>query len=91
MQPPRYQQHVFVRSCIAFFITVICFVEQGGSVTSESLEWLPDLLFRLCASNPSSLCDAQKEHQNCVIRQCQILLGVTSVVTSQNYKNPLRV
>ncbi|EJD76030.1 ubiquitin-conjugating enzyme family protein [Loa loa] len=57
------------------------YIEQGNTVTNESLEWLPNLLFTLCA---------QKEHQICVIKQCQVLLGVTTIITSQNYKKPLR-
>uniref|UniRef100_A0A158Q7N3 UBIQUITIN_CONJUGAT_2 domain-containing protein n=1 Tax=Elaeophora elaphi TaxID=1147741 RepID=A0A158Q7N3_9BILA len=70
------------------------YIEQGNTVTSESLEWLPNLLFTLCAHDPLMLGDdtvrVQKEHQICVIKQSQVLLGVTSVITSQNYKKPLR-
>ncbi|VDN82160.1 unnamed protein product [Brugia pahangi] len=57
------------------------YIEQGSTVTNESLEWLPNLIFTLCA---------QKEHQICIIKQCQVLRGVTSLITSGNYKKPLR-
>ncbi|VDK62166.1 unnamed protein product [Onchocerca ochengi] len=70
------------------------YIEQGNTVTSESLEWLPNLLFTLCAYNSSlfgiSPDKIQNEHQICVTKQRQLLLGVTSVITSQNYKKPLR-
>ncbi|CAG9531988.1 unnamed protein product, partial [Cercopithifilaria johnstoni] len=70
------------------------YIEQGNTVTSESLEWLPNLLFTLCARNSSPISDGtvrvQNKHRICVVKQYQVLLGVTSVITSQNYKKPLR-
>uniref|UniRef100_A0A915PSQ5 UBC core domain-containing protein n=1 Tax=Setaria digitata TaxID=48799 RepID=A0A915PSQ5_9BILA len=70
------------------------YIEQGNTVTSESLEWLPNLLFTLCAQKPSlqedTIVTGQKQHQVYVVKQCQVLLGVTSIITSLNYKKPLR-
>ncbi|VDK73717.1 unnamed protein product [Litomosoides sigmodontis] len=70
------------------------YIEQGNIVTSESLEWFPNLLFTLCACSSSQLKEntvrIQTKHEICVIRQCQVLVGVTSIITSQNYKKPLR-
>ncbi|KAL3998353.1 Ubiquitin-conjugating enzyme family protein [Acanthocheilonema viteae] len=68
-------------------------IEQGNTVTNESLEWLPNLLFTLCARNLSPPEDDTvrvQMDQICVVKQYQVLLGVTSIITSQNYKNPLR-
>ncbi|KAM3721402.1 Baculoviral IAP repeat-containing protein [Dirofilaria immitis] len=70
------------------------YIEQGSTVTSESLEWLPNLLFTLCAHKSSLLgvspARLQKDHQFCIRKQCQLLFGITCLITSRNYKEPLQ-
>uniref|UniRef100_A0A183DSH7 Mab-21 domain-containing protein n=1 Tax=Gongylonema pulchrum TaxID=637853 RepID=A0A183DSH7_9BILA len=71
---------------------IFLYIDRGNSVTNESLEWLPDLLFRLCAEKLSPwTSDPEKQHKNCVIKQCQMLLGLTTVIAPQNKNKSLRV
>ncbi|VDN00794.1 unnamed protein product [Thelazia callipaeda] len=65
---------------------VFHYTGQGNIVTNESLEWLPDLLFTLCARKSTR----QADHEISIIKQGQLLRGVVSFITSQNCKKSSR-